>query len=500
MVSSLVSESASVLSPTRSKRVGCATTIAAAACASFGLWVAAPRIVEDKILETPPALALFLVGCAGLPLCVAAALRLRRSTPRSASMISAAFVGIVGSWFAFALASPTFHAPRAGCLIASWGSWLALLVVSLPVEVAVPSRVLRVLVLSCLSLVVAECSLRLAAWIAPSPLFSTMSSGSAARMASYAFAPGELHFGKPTNRLGFFDDPFLPASERHRKAVAVIGDSFSASYVPHDRHYTTVAERLLRDVEVWNVGWAAMGPSEYRAMLERHVLPLLPDAVVVSVFLGNDLLESSSLRGLDRVLADWFDRSNLLVCEVPRRLVRWSEAGWLRAGDMAMRGDLLSAAKWLDDPREEPGAMQEQAFLRVELERAIACSDQPQARWDSLVRELSEMRRAVGPRPFAVALIPDEAMVEDALWQRVSTLAGRPLGRHGLRERMARWCTSEGIPCLDLWLPLSAEPPFQVDGDRRLYLLRDTHWNARGNAVAGRALADFLAGLLRGVR
>jgi hypothetical protein len=37
-----------------------------------------------------------------------------------------------------------------------------------------------------------------------------------------------------------------------------------------------------------------------------------------------------------------------------------------------------------------------------------------------------------------------------------------------------------------------AEPPLE-DGNRHLYHLRDTHWNARGNRLAGEALAEFLA-------
>jgi hypothetical protein len=42
---------------------------------------------------------------------------------------------------------------------------------------------------------------------------------------------------------------------------------------------------------------------------------------------------------------------------------------------------------------------------------------------------------------------------------------------------------------------LTAVPPLP-DGDRHLYLLRDTHWNARGNDAAGKALAPFVRQLM----
>lgn len=40
-------------------------------------------------------------------------------------------------------------------------------------------------------------------------------------------------------------------------------------------------------------------------------------------------------------------------------------------------------------------------------------------------------------------------------------------------------------------VPLRAAPPWE-DGRRHVYHLRDTHWNARGNRIAGEELARFL--------
>ena len=87
-------------------------------------------------------------------------------------------------------------------------------------------------------------------------------------------------------------------------------------------------------------------------------------------------------------------------------------------------------------------------------------------------------------------------MVEDALWRRIEADTEAPLDRHALRRRLVEWCEAQDIPCLDLWPVLDAVAPLE-DGDRHLYLLRDTHWNARGNEVAGRALAPFVRLLMK---
>jgi hypothetical protein len=277
--------------------------------------------------------------------------------------------------------------------------------------------------------------------------------------------------------------------------VAVFGDSFSASFVPHDCHYTTVAERELGDVDVWNIGWPSLAPADYRALLATEILPLQPDAVIISLFLGNDLAETSPWTASDRWLADWFDRGNVLLLEVPRRLWRIARGLERPAGAAVRFGDLAAAQRWLHDPLLEPPTFRAEDHLRLEVERALpACAIEPR-RWGALLAELRQLRALAAGRPFALVLIPDEFMVEDGLWQRVQQAAGQPLERLQLRDLLVAFCRDQGVPCLDLLPALLAVPPL-ADGDRHLYLLRDTHWNARGNDAAGRALAPFVRQLL----
>ena len=460
-----------------------------------GFALALPHATEDLILRTPSALLLLCVGIAGVPMWILAHRRLRHSTPPPSRVLPVAFSSAVFLSIGFVVVSPSFHASRVGCLFAAWSTVASAALWRASDKSKKPSRAMLAACSIAVSLLIAELLLRTVAAAWPNPMLATAGTTAQHRFAAYALAPHSERLGMLTNSLGFYDDEFELRNERKRRAIAVVGDSFSASFVPHARHYTTVAERQLADVDLWNVGWPAMGPAEYRAMLEQFVLPRDPDAVVVSVFLGNDLLESAAWSATDAALARWFDRGNLLLYELPRRMLRIFAAP--RASEsLGAGGDLAGVQQWIDDPLREPGTMSDDMFLRIETERAVANSDPSGPRWESLVRELLAMREACGDRPFGIALIPDESMVEDALHERVVQAHGAPLRRHALRERLNVWCGEQGIACLDFWPVLRSAKPWPADGARHLYLLRDTHWNARGNEVAGQALADFIAARL----
>jgi hypothetical protein len=453
------------------------------------------------------------VGLATLApfLCLFAALRIRRRPPRPPAAARLAFVVAVLTWLGFLAFAGEFHRVRVEVAIAlGLGAYAALLPFvgrgTSPAEIALFNL--------CLLVVLAEVALRAVAWISPSPLFSTTSGGVRARIAAHAFEPRQVHLGFPCNSRGFYDEEFLPPERRERPAVAVIGDSFSASAVPHSFHYTTVCERELSDVDVLNVGWASMGPDEYLELLIREVLPLRPDAVVVALYLGNDLDEVRAWNVLDRILAAAFDRGGVLLFEVPRRLRALArERG--RAGGFPAEGERVATAEelrahfpWIEDVAREPGTFSEEAYLRKLVQKARGFGRPSEERgglaallarkrWEAFASRLLEIRDRAAPTPFAAMLIPDEAMVEDGLWRRVEAEAGERLDRHGLRERLVAFCGEHGIPCLDAWPALRAAPA-EPDGDRHLYKLRDTHWNVRGNEVAGKALAPFVRSILDG--
>jgi hypothetical protein len=366
------------------------------------------------------------------------------------------------------------------------------------------SRAFRVAEISlislCASLVLAELGLRALAALHPMPILARAGEGPRRTIERFRCAPGTLRFGFACNARGFYDEELhpLPAGERW---IASIGDSFSLGAVPHALHYTTVAEREL-GIPIDNIGVAGIGPPEYLSLLLDEALPRGPSAVVIALFVGNDLVFESPAAGRPHPwLRSWLERERVLLATLPRRLSRL--AGEREAAQELAHGEVLGAAPdaaargqalpWLDDPLREPPSLSSEAFLRLETARALdVCAGDPPA-LPELFALLREARRVAGATPLHVLLIPDEFQVEDELWAAVQRRAGRPLERDRPQRVLGAWLDREGIAYLDLLPRLRAVTPLS-DGRRHVYHLQDTHFNARGNRIAGEALAEFLAG------
>lgn len=355
----------------------------------------------------------------------------------------------------------------------------------------------------CVLFVGLELSLRVVAAFAHSPLFAQDSTDAKGWLAANRLHPGDPIMGFRVNSRGFYDDE----PEKNRGClVTAVGDSFTVGIVPHDFHFTSVAERAL-GCPIYAIGVFAVGPEEY-ALLERdEALPLDPDVVLVDLFVGNDIVDN--LRGRDHFrggMRRWLDRHNILVYELPRRL--WivarekrrrhgaAPAGAGAPSQSLTRSELLRAMPWLSDPASEPPSMSHAAYLELETRHAreiCGGGDEPYYRrfWEIL----DEMRAAAAPHRLAVLLIPDELQVEDPLWRDVAARAGVPLDRERAQRQLVATLQKKGIPYLDL-LPVLRAEPVASDGRRHLFHRDDSHLNARGNAVAGAALAAFLRPLL----
>jgi hypothetical protein len=445
-----------------------------------------------------PALWVLIAACAAGAAAGAAVLwraRVRPGRlPGPAPALGGLLVVLVLAWaLALAFAQPIQRLWAELALGLAAGLWNAWIWIAGRLQ-SEPPRALRglglALVVVAASAVLAELALRTTAAFVPLPLLARTHDAPRATIARFRCAPGQVHQGFACNERGFFDAPF---TRDGRKRAAVVGDSFGVGVVPHGRHYTSVAEALL-GVEIANVGVAGCGPPEYLALLVDEVLPLEPELVVFALFAGNDLEFETGARGRG-FLHDCLSRERVLLAQLPGRLLRSLREGARLAGAGAPAGE-AQLAPWLDEPLLEPPTLSPDAFLRLELERARRLDAADPAVLEELLAILREARDLLAPRPFAVLLIPDEFQVEDALWQAVRDTAGRELERDALQRRLLPRLAAEGIPTLDLLPVFRAVEPLP-DGRRHLYHARDTHWNARGNRVAGEALADFLSGLRR---
>ncbi|MAG54899.1 MAG: hypothetical protein CMJ83_01275 [Planctomycetes bacterium] len=363
-----------------------------------------------------------------------------------------------------------------------------------------PRRMLRgldlVLFNLCLVLVLTELGLRGVAWIRPSPLYARAQGTAVERLRNQRFTPGEVRLGFPTNSGGYYDRGFLPFDERSGPAVVMIGDSFSSGMVPHHYHFTTVGERELGEVEIYNMGLPGLGPHEYLHLLRHETLPLRPDVIAVNLFVGNDITDTSPRESDHPGWRRWFDRENCLLYLVPSRLRKLSREGLVDAQpgspEVETPEELERVYPWLTDELRETPTFTRETFLTVETRRALEVCGSRRSHFQRVFELIKDMQRAAGSTPFVIVLIPDEFQVEDDLWRQVrARVDGIALERAQPQRLLGDWLKAHDVPFLDL-LPALRAVPVQSDGKRHCYHLMDTHFNARGNRVAGKEMARFL--------
>lgn len=470
--------------------------------------------VGPRFAAAAPALAAVFAG--GAVLAAAAFIRGRRAVARGEGvrpgiLLRRAFVAAVLFWAAFV----AFVQPYWGLYLDLGAAGAAGVVVLLlfpgpGLARRLPRRLLRAFELllfdACLAAVLLEAGLRTWAVLDPSPLFARAAAAVEDTLVRHRFRPGQPVLGVRCDERGYADDPPRPRAPGE-SLVALVGDSFAVGIVPRPFHLSSVAERAFAGVQVYCLGVNRAGPAEYRWILEHDALPLRPDLVVISVFAGNDLLDATHGRRARGFAASVFDRDNVLLWQVPRRLAVLARERRDRGGSRppgVVQGEDLAAPSdtdpdswrrshpWLFDPALEEPTFSREAFLDMEDDRVLGNCGADLRRYPSLFDDLRAMKALCGATPLKVLLIPDEFQVEDGLWNELTSRhPGLPLDRDQPQRLIIAWLAAEGIPVLDL-LPILRDVPPLADGQRHLYHLQDSHFNARGNEAAGAALARFL--------
>lgn len=279
--------------------------------------------------------------------------------------------------------------------------------------------------------------------------------------------------------LGVFWPGSFPASKA-AGTVRILGlsDSFGQAGGPENYHY--LLERRLRElgfpVEVVNLSIGGYSPAHEAAVLKRFGRRYQPDLVLHGFCVGNDFHEGAepfwSFKGIP-----------LPVTEGRMGLLPWNYAllSWLR------RRQMIRAAK------PGPGMFEREAFLKIVRRRLEACRVLPDSfrrgRAMRGVRDIREAARELGAR-YAMVLHPDEFQVDERLFEEALRSGGLDptlYDRVGPQRFLMEDCRGDGSPCLDLLALFQEE-----HGRGSLFLPRDTHYNAKGNELAARALADFL--------
>jgi hypothetical protein len=319
----------------------------------------------------------------------------------------------------------------------------------------------------------------------------------------------DLH-GFRCNSLGFHDVEFERARSPGTLRVVALGDSFTFCGSAYPRCYLTLAEALLAaaagggrpaPVEIDNLGVPASGIADYRLVYALLGRELAPDLVLVTVYLGNDPLDFADPARFGRVrrpsrswLVTFLRRSAALAAE------RWrARDGELPAPTSlaALRTSLVSAPSAVEDDRP---VFSDEAFAGIQsvelavLARPGATLAAPD--WDAFLAGLGDLVDVVERDRVRVvlALAPSRLQIYPAELARVAARDGAPLADVDAdlpQRRLAAFAAGRGLPLVDLTPALrDAAAAGEV-----LYQRNDTHWNARGNAVAGIELARRLLDL-----
>jgi hypothetical protein len=319
-----------------------------------------------------------------------------------------------------------------------------------------------------LLLLAVESALRLASKISDSTLLAPPNANASERIAQWRGRPGAELNGRRLNAGGFMDEEFQVEKAPGVRRLAAFGDSFALGVVPYAENFLTLLDDQLdarEPTEVQNLGIVSTGPEDYLYLWRTEIRSYQPDLVLVCVFVGNDIRaprESSLLH-----------RDSLLAFAVPGRM-------WRLGHQPAARST----------PSPEAATFDEASFLAVERDRLDVCRRPLDAKvlraWDATLSILGQIADEVGPG-LRVAIIPDEYQVNDALFELLAAGHEGEYDRDDPQRRLAAWCASRGVPCLDL-LPTLRE----AEGQEHTYKPCDTHWNALGNRVAAQALARWL--------
>ncbi len=317
--------------------------------------------------------------------------------------------------------------------------------------------------------------------------------------------PGVTGGEVTTNSAGFNDRE--PLSGGASPKGVFVGDSFTFSatrFVDSFPHRVEVAMGGPESFLVANLGVPSTGPQEYLAMIRKRVLPMRPEWIIVTLFIGNDLLQAHPnyrtmiYMGEARMMPD------------PRHLgAAWDEyylsRSWRKLTKGLIRALLPSRA--LTDGRIAACATRPETSARLSpatfdvYTNELAIYEEPygslaEGGFDglkSLVLEMAETIKAAGIRPLFV-VAPSEIQLDADLRQTLLRCLGKEHGAydfHKPQRLLDAFLDARHLDYLDLWQALSRHPTIQT------YLPRDTHWNPFGNDVAAGAVAAKLTELRR---
>ncbi|MES1240537.1 MAG: GDSL-type esterase/lipase family protein [Acidobacteriota bacterium] len=310
----------------------------------------------------------------------------------------------------------------------------------------------------------------------------------------YRIAPGfrgritnqaEFDTGVETNRAGLRGPEVGPKPAGGLRLLAV-GDSFTFGVgAEQEETWPARLERRMRDVQVLNAGAPGFGVPDEVAWYEAHGIGLRPDAVVVAVFLANDLQDASP------------DQPRVAV--VDGSLVVPGETGglrrWLYYHSHLFR--LLKSSVLEGRVRSLLGLREPWARRELRAELSLYEPTLPEGmKKGAEATEEAVARLASRGVPAVAVLIPSLPQVDPRRWTALLGQFGLdPAGYDSRRpNRLFREIFERhGVPVLDLTDTFETA----VRQGQRIYYPIDQHLTPAGYDLMARTIGDFLPGALK---
>jgi len=366
-----------------------------------------------------------------------------------------------------------------------------------------PRRFLLALAAVAVTLLLGEVGARIALPLLPDPPGTAYVGDDSCGYLLRPTSPGEYPEDHPhhVNIMGFRDRNHAIKPTGGIRRVLGLGDSFVYGSVPMPQNFLRAAEdqlsRMGRPTEMILAGVPGWHTGNQAGWLESTGLGLWPSLVVVNFFVGNDVT-GLSIGG--RVI-----RGNLHPTTSPRtmrHLLRKSVL-FLMFESQVLRPIRAGAGRpSAEDPAAPDATPVNDTYLYVMSQTLPVFLKEPDDRTAALWTEAEGYLEDIDALcrnakvPWILVLIPDEIQVDHRVRRQV--MAGLNLDPEAFdftapQNRLKALVEDRGIRVLDL-MPVLSEA-HRLEG--RQYAPNDTHWNERGNATAGRALAEAIDAVIR---
>ncbi len=283
--------------------------------------------------------------------------------------------------------------------------------------------------------------------------------------------------------------------------ILAFGDSFAVCLREDNKNYHDFLQDRIDAlygkgrVEIVNAGMESIGPGYYLHILERYGDLIKPEFLLVSFFVGNDFHEMHFTKNrIGRRISEPRDDKERILSYL--RFKNFWIYQICRGAIMEIVEQRVKERELREGIVKQIAPFSKKAFLRIERERMWICEKGARRNLENFWKENSGVmldikewcdKRNIG---LVMAILPDQFQIEQNLRTEI-------FNKYNLRETsidlaypnemLVGFFKECNIYCVDLLREFQAAGNF-----KELYLLRNTHWNEKGNRLAAEVIFGYL--------